>query len=96
MNEAKDILKYIVRQELNDDQKMEMFTTEDNMNDSVEVISNDDNLVTHVRQLFLDTFSYRKRLAKYIFYKQLGYTFLLSRFHLKEAGGAEREKSNRS
>lgn len=60
MNEEKDILRYIVTQELKDDQHIEIFTTEDRRNDSFEVIFNTAMLVTRVRRLLSYTWIYRK------------------------------------
>lgn len=73
---------------------MDIFTTEDGRNETVDVIINTALFGTHGRQLRSDINSYRKLKEKYQLYGQLGYTCLLSRFHLKKAGATERVKSN--
>lgn len=77
MNYEKDILRHIVRKELKDNQNMEMFTTEDSRNDSVEVMSNTAIMGTRLRYLLPNLCSSRKRMANNLSFEQLGYTDLL-------------------
>lgn len=60
---------------------MEMFKTEDKRNDAVEIISETAMLEIFVTQILYNTRSSRKRMVKDLFYEQLGYTSLLSRYN---------------
>lgn len=92
MKDENNMLGYIIWQELKDGQNMVLFSSEDSSNDAVGVISNVCMLETRVRKLLFDTCSFRKRIVKYLFYGQLGYTCLMSRYNLKESGAAARKK----
>lgn len=67
-------------------ENIEIFTTEDGRDEAVDVIRNFIMLSARVKNLISDACSSNKRLYKDKFFEELGCTYLISRWNLKEAG----------
>lgn len=94
VHEEKYVLRHLVRNELKTDLNMESLSTEEGMGESVDVIRNVCMLSTLARNIISDVCSSKKLLAKDRFFDELGYTYLISRCNLKEAGAVDRKKSD--